>query len=223
MNLKKIAIATAVSAALGGAGGIASAAIIGVPGEALLVPMVLSDSADLGVDEASGLDTYVALYVPTAIGEDTVISRYTTPNAAPTFTVQDIGLQTIHWKLVNEKSEYITDGTCRVSPGDLVLWTTDKDVLDIQREQQAALTEEGGESVIPNSVCGTSVKFRIGYLTFQTARGYAGRAANFAFAGAAAILDGGYFRLTESFASVPVIPMADGNDTIPPAGPRLRN
>ena len=92
MNSKKLAIGAMMTVALTGGGGIATAAIPGVVGEAALVPAVFSGSPD-----DANIHTYVGLYVPEVIGTDTVINQYTAPHAAPGTTTQVFeGTKAIH-------------------------------------------------------------------------------------------------------------------------------
>jgi len=208
MSIKKLATAIAVTAALGG--GTASAAITGIPGEAALVPMVLA-----GGSENAGLQTYVGLYVPTTIGKDTIINQFSAPNAAPGPTVQQLDVPEIHWTLFDEKSRKVEDGTCEVSPGDYVLWTTDRSVQQYQRGQRAELVYQGILGLpdgVPDPVCGPTNPRRFGYVVFQTFVGADGQAADFAFWGAASITG---FGNGEGHVDVPVMPMADGADPLP--------
>ena len=189
MNMKKLAIAAAVSAAIGGASGIASAAVTGLPGEALLVPMVLA--ADGATPAAAA--TYVALNVPVTIGQDTMINFFTAPHVAPTGSTPVTQTATggdwrIYWTLFNHRSQKVEDGTCEVSPGDATLWTTDTQVQAAQATTRANMLAQGIVGR-PSPVCGPSSPARFGYVTFQTIRGADGQDADFAFAGAAGILE----------------------------------
>jgi hypothetical protein len=212
MKMKKLAIIAGLSAAMGGGASSALAAIPGVPGEANLVPMVLNGNPD-GV----ALQTYIGLYVPETIGEDTVISEYTALNAAPTTTDQSFdGQDAIYWELFDVNSKKIEDGECDASPGDVVIWSTDPLINQVQAQQTAELNLNPDSSRIPIPTCGPSNDFRIGYVTFQTNKGSKGEAADFAFSGYAAVVSNGVFGMGPSMASVPVFPMADGDDTIYP-------
>jgi hypothetical protein len=222
MKLKKLAISIAVTSAVGLTGA-ATAGITGVPGEGLLVPMVLNTSD--GVD--TGAETYVAVVVPTDIGLDTVTQFYTAPNVAPgnqTVTDNDF----IYWVLYDENSKVIEDGTCETSLGDKVVWSTDASTYrETQEEERDAATSIGG-GLIPNPVCGpTSDDWKFGYVAFMSNRGAIGEAANFAMTGDAWILED---VLTDNdgeanMASVPVMPMADGDDalTVGVGGPPINN
>lgn len=218
MKTKKLVTSAAVFVALSGAGGVASAAIPGVPGEAALVPVAFSGNPD-GVN----IHTYIGLYIPEVIGEDTVISQYTAPNAAPTTTTQVFeGQRAIHWTLFDKRSKKIEDGDCDASPGDIVLWSTDPAVKAQQEAQRAGLTANAGGFLpdnIPDPVCGpTNTTWRAGYVVFQTRKGASRQDADFAFSGYASIIEqrvlttggGG------SIGSVPVMPLADGNDAATP-------
>lgn len=241
MNVNKLAIVTAVTAALGGASGIASATITGVPSEAVLVPMTMAGPAykhDCG-DSAGqlcqsvqefglGVETYIGLYVPDGIGQDTVINRYTAPNVPTPATQVAIAPYPptsdeppyIYWTWFDEDSEKIEDGKCYISSGDYVLWTTDKAVQRAQNRQDAAMERIGGLADNgPSHVCGPSKKSHFGYVVFQTAPGADGQDADIAFYAHASIADWpGYLRggwYAASIGSVPAIPMADGADPLP--------
>lgn len=210
MNIQKLATAVAVTAAISGGAGTASAAITGVPGEASLVPMVLHNPGD-----GPAIETYVGLYVPTTIGQDTIINTYTAPNAAPTPTVQQLDVAEIHWTLFDENSVKVENGTCEVSPGDFVLWTTDENVQDVQVDQREELLDQGILGLpngVPDPVCGPRNPKRFGYVVFQTIPGADGQAADFAFWGAASIVG---FGPGNGHVGIPVMPMADGADPLP--------
>jgi len=219
MSIKKLATAVAVTAALGGGAGVASAGITGIPGEAALVPMVLSGEPDYG---PGVLESYVGLYVPTNIGKDTIINNFSAPHAAPGPVVQDPVVAEIHWTYYDHKSRKVQDGTCEVSPGDYVLWTTDFNVQDAQAEQRQDLVDDGifGR---PDPTCGPSRVTRIGYVVFQTVLGADGQAADFAFWSAASVYGNGNQGLGHF--GVPVMPMADGADPLPAGSgePQLTN
>jgi hypothetical protein len=225
MKFNKLALVAAVSAAVGGGSGIANAQVTGDPGEALLVPLVLS-----GANENSPIQTYVGLYVPETIGQDTVINRYTAPHVAPepgypTVTQNLPADAEIYWVLWDENSVKVADGYCQVSTGDKTVWTTDPNYRLQQLNQRQGISQAGVQG-IPDPVCGPSVpvSHRFGYVTFQTVAGADGYDADFAFWGNAWILDGGVISSTgSSIAAVPVIPMADGYDTSSNEEPSLGN
>jgi len=223
MKAKKLAIGAMMSVALGSGGGAAFAAIPGVPGEGALVPAVFS-----GVPDGVRLHTYVALVVPETIGEDTVISDYTAPHVPQGVQSFD-GEDAIQWTLFDWKSKKIEDGYCDASPGDVVLWSTDpqvKQALIAQRRGLGINTGPFAPTDIPDPVCGpTNTTWRVGYVVFQTRKGASREDADFAFAGYASIIEQGVLTppWDTSIGSIPVLPMADGNDSVPPAGPRVGN
>lgn len=212
MKFNKLALVTAVSAAVGGVSGIANAQITGLPGEALLVPMVLS-----GAKDGAPIETYIGLYVPETIGQDTVINRYTAPHVAPAGALpvtQNLPEGTeIYWALFDENSKKVQDGYCPVSTGDKTVWTTDYHYREVQLQQRRGILQ-AGITDIPDPVCGPSLPIsnRFGYVTFQTVPGADGWDADFAFWGNAWILDQNVIGQPNSIASVPVMPMADGYD-----------
>ncbi len=216
MTFKKSLLPVAICAALGGVGGTASAAITGIPGEALFVPMVLTGAND-GVD----IDTYVSLYVPTQIGGDTIINTYSAPHTVPGpgVTTQVISDPRIYWTLYDPTSRKIEDGVCWISKGDVVIWTTDPVTQATQNDQTAGFFQAGRSA--PDSVCGPQSRPRFGYVLFQTVAGADGQDADFAFAGDAVVMQD---YLGEASAwSVPVIPMADGADFSPLDEPMIGN
>lgn len=208
MKLQKLVLATSVCAALSGVSGVANADILGVPGEALLVTPMVADPATPGVE------TYIALRVPLTIGSDTVINNYTAPNTTTegTVTTQSINDPRVYWTIFDENSVKVEDGTCEVSPGDAVLWTTDPAAQLTEAVQRAGLVAAG---IIdrPNPVCGPSNPSRFGYVVFQTISAADGLVADFAFTADASISLDGF----ASDVGVPVVPMADGADPLPSA------
>jgi hypothetical protein len=222
MKFKQLALASSVCAVLAGGTGVANAAIPGIPGEALLVPMVLSAAND-----RINLETYVGLYVPTTIGTDQIINVYSAPHTttAGTVTTQTVvpyrsgaTAPEIYWTLYDENSKKLTDGRCEVSPGDLVLWTTDLNIRALQQNQTSQILQAGIQGV-PSSVCGPTTRNRFGYVVFQTMEGADGQDAGFAFAADAAVVEG---TIGSTF-GVPVMPMADGKDSVAQTTPLLYN
>lgn len=230
MKMKKLAIASAVSAAMSvGAAFPAFAAVTGLPGEALLVPLVLNDpeEEDDDTNPATDLHTYVNIRVPFTLGQDFVLNTYTAPNVTDGSTITQgdrLELLEIHWTAYTHKSVKIQDGTCYVSPGDSVMWSTDEDFVDEQAEPRG--DDGGADDPGDNGIlreCGPvgglglrGTDGYIGYVIFQTYEGARGASADFAIEGEAWILDdqviaeaGNGF----SILAVPVVPMADGEDT----------
>jgi hypothetical protein len=207
MKFQKLVLATSVCAALAGVSGVVNADILGVPGEALLVAPVVSDPA------VAGIETNIGLRVPINIGSDTVINYYTAPNTTTegTVTTQTLDDPRIYWTLFNQRSVKIEDGTCEVSPGDAVLWTTDPAVQGTQAAIRSILLLSGITDR-PSPVCGPTNPPRTGYVIFQTISGSDGQVADFAFTADAAISLDGF----ASDTGVPVVPLADGADPLPP-------
>lgn len=208
MKFNKLALTSAVCAALGGLNTTVQAAITAVPGEAALVPLVITD----GSNNSGYHDTYVTLRVPDQIGADTVINYFTAPNTTKVgVTAQLTGEKgLIHWFLMDYKSVPIQDGTCEVSAGDVVIWTTNEDLQDEQGDQDEDFID-ARENLV-SSICGPSVRPNLAYVVFQTEEGATGQDASFAFAGNASI-DAYYLSYyTYPDISVPFVPMADGAD-----------
>jgi hypothetical protein len=194
---------------LGGLTTTVQAAITAVPGEAALVPLVITD----GSYNSSYMDTYVTLRVPDQIGADTVINYFTAPNTTKvgvTAQLKDGKQGLIHWFLMDYKSVPIQDGTCEVSAGDVVIWTTNEDLQDEQGDQDEDFID-AGEGLL-SSICGPTARPNLAYVVFQTEEGATGQDASFAFAGNASI-DAYYLSYyTYPDISVPFVPMADGAD-----------
>jgi len=208
MTKTKLATAAAVSLALAGASGVATAEITGIPAEAQLGPMVLHDPAVPG-----NIETYIALTVPNNVGTDTVLNL-AAPNVLANGAVQQTDFDPrIHWVLYDENSKKVQDGVCEVSPGDTVMWTTDVAVQAVQLQQQTTL----GTIDKPASVCGPSNPKRFGYVVFQTFTGADGLAADFAFWADGAIVDNSGFLTANvpALGAIPMLGMADGADPAP--------
>jgi hypothetical protein len=216
MTFKKQVLPFMICAAFGGVVTNVSAAIPGVPGEALFVPMVLS-----GANDGVTVETYVSLTVPTQIGGDTIINRYTAPNTVPGpgATTQVIDDPRIYWTTYNENSQKLEDGYCEISAGDMVVWTTDINLQIIQNAQTAGFFQAGRNA--PDSVCGPSNRARFAYALFQTVSGADGDDADFAFAGEAVVTQNVIG--ANGAWTPPVMPMADGRDIDPRQEPMWRN
>ena len=213
MKFQKLVMATSVCAALSGVSGLASADILGLPGEALLVTPVMDNG------NTPGIDTYVALRVPETIGSDYIINTYSAPNTSQPgqVTVQTLDDPRIYWTLFDENSVKVEDGTCEVSPGDVVIWSTDSAPLPaislrgLEQGQRSGLIAEGIMDR-PNPVCGPTNPPRTGYAIFQTISGADGQVADFAFT-ADATLD--LTALLGAYVGIPAVPMSDGADPLP--------
>lgn len=223
MKFKQLALASSICALIAGGTGIANAAIPGIPGEALLVPLVLTGAADV-----AGVETYVGLTVPQTIGTDQLINVYTAPHTtqANVITTQvpqpyraGATAPEIFWTLYDEESKKVQDGRCEVSSGDMVLWTTDPAVRTLQQQQTSQIAQAGVQNV-PSSICGPTNRTRFGYVVFQTMPGADGQDADFAFAADATIASAPLLGTTFS---VPVMPMADGADPAGQTTPLLYN
>jgi hypothetical protein len=223
MNMKKLTVAAAVAAAVG-ATAPSHAMITGVPGEALLVPLMLEDTSN---DGTGNTNTYVQLRIPVVLGQEAVMNPYTAPHVTidqPGWGTGETGItQTspesdwqIHWVAYNHRSGPIASGTCYGSPGDAILWSTDEDLRDEQEDQNNNVTVPGLGT--PSSICGQGLSSRVGYVVFQTAAGGRGVNADFAFEGQAWITDNDIAENTVALMAVPVIPMPDGADPADPVG-----
>jgi hypothetical protein len=206
----------AVTAAIGGTVLPAYSQITGVPGEALLVPLVLNDN-EVGENNETGDHTYVQINVPSTLGTDRVLNTYTAPHVttAGSTTPQQSDHFRIHWEYFNHKSKPGPSGWCYVSAGDTVLWTTDPKVYDRQEDIGADLTGDGIPH--PQVPCGPGKGGLpypgIGYVVFQTELGSRGLEADFAMEGTAYIAEDS-IAPADVLLSVPVIPMVDGRDSL---------
>jgi hypothetical protein len=225
MKTTKNALALAVAAALGAGALPAYAQVTGVAGESLLVPLVMNDPAAQG---NGNQNTYVQIRVPQTLGQDLVLQQYTAPNVTADILAgtEDTVTQSpthvdkngnpygwkIYWTVYDPWSQPIKSQTCYVSAGDSVLWTTDKDLIAKQGAQNQDPEIPAGT---PSSICGTdNLAGRIGYVIFQTYSGADGQAADFAMEANAWIIDNNIANSAPALLSVPVMPMADGDDSL---------
>jgi len=221
MKLRHLGLTAGVAAATAVFAAPVLATVYGVAGEALLLPLMMNDRANDGTGE---MNTYVQIRVPTTLGSDFVINNFTAPNVtnngAATPLTQD-GDFRIYWSVYDPASKKLQSDSCVVSQGDSVLWTTDEALLAAQR--RAAVTDDGHadfpggqDGLGPRAVCGQEGLGPVGYVVFETFSGADGAAADFAMEGSAWISDN---RIREddvvSLLSVPMIPMADGEDPVP--------
>jgi len=192
MNAKKLALAAAIAGALGAAGS-ASATIIGVPSEGLLVPLGVHGVGGEYMGGISAL-TGVLIETPALVGTDTIINDYTAPNTTKGgYTPpEDKGLwngaMTVHYYMFDEKSEHVYDSTFVMSPDDVYFWMPPFSVFDYG---------QGG-------------KDWVGYVVFADEAARKGGPATFVMTGQAGIAFD--FWYGEDILDVPVVPLADGDD-----------
>jgi len=201
----KSALTLGVSAALAVTAGASYASIRSVPGEALLVPFAAADYGEAtgpDVNDRNTIHTAVILQTPGLVGNDTVVSDYTTPNVerdgGGVYEAPDE--MTVHWYAFTETSKEITDGTFIMSPNDIYMFSP----------KDANLREYIGYLVFADDVARDGTK-----------------AATFAMAGNAFMLleegceelgdeDTGLCvdgrRIEDQNLTLPVVPMADGID-----------
>lgn len=207
MNVQKRVLTAAVAATLGAAALPSAAMIPGVAGEALLVPMAVNNLDARGQGE---MNTYVQIRMPAVLGSDFVLNNFTTPNLRAGQTgsvVLDPEVWEVYWTWFDPESEGVISGSCVGSPNDAIIWTTDEDLLDEQRY----LDFEVGAPY--RTFCGSSAVPNIGYIVFETFAGADGLAADFALEGNAWITDNKInYESGTSLMSIPVFPMADGED-----------
>lgn len=131
-NFKKLAVAGAVSTALG-MGGLAHASMEGVVGEAFLIPLVT-----YGVNTAGLLDTntIISVYAPGIVGQDTIPNDYTARNTtnggAYTHPTGTVGTG-YHWFYFDPRSVHIFDAGSTLTANDLdiVDWATTAGTLGL--------------------------------------------------------------------------------------------
>lgn len=134
-RFQKLAVATAVTAAMAGVTLPAQAIVTGIAGEALLVPLTIWDSTD-------NLNTLIEIEVPANIGWESVanvwMAPHTTPidpltgpddfksTAFPEKVVVDDGyggtvnVGAVHWFVFDRKSKHILNDKFPVTPNDVV-------------------------------------------------------------------------------------------------------
>lgn len=205
-NFKKLASSAAVTAALATGSMSAQAIIVGVPGEAFLVPFAVATTADNPDPIYGEMDTVVRIVVPASIGRDTVLD-YTAPHTSPTNPVAGGAKELpeakalekgnyIHWTFMDSRSRHVLNGEFPVTADDVAVF----DWHDI-------VTNNGQLSGVT------------GYLVFQTLAGFNGEDANFSFF-ADAYFTTGVTNLEQpnqpidywGSVNIPALPLADGAD-----------
>ncbi len=210
-NFKKLALAGSF-AALAGASIPAQAIIMGVPGEAALVPY----ATYLNQGGVTTMNTLVRITTPAQLGSDVIMNCYTAPHVTPgnapagnncnntstySQTPAEVGTAAYHWFFLDQRSVHRLNGTFTTSGDDTFLF-------DWARRA-------GGVQL--NGV--------VGYLLITTEAGAQGQAANFAFnAEAYLTYDVGAAPNVENevIAYIPTLAMADGADA-GATGPTIDN
>jgi hypothetical protein len=217
MKLSRFALVTGVSAAMAVAALPSHAMVYGVAGESVLGPLVMNDTVNTGTGNTN---TYVVLKLPSVLGSDFVLNNYSAPNiraGVPAGTAKviqpdpDYGWE-VHWTWFDPKSKNPKNGTCEGSADDVIIWTTDQTLLNIQRQVDVGQQPTGP---VPRTFCGSSSLPAAGYVVFQTARGADSLEADFAMEATGYITDANLAENTTALLSLPMIPMADGEDTCP--------
>lgn len=198
-RFQKIAIASAVSAALAGFSLPSHAIVTGTAGEGLLIPLTIWDDAT-----RNNLNTLIEIEVPASIGWEDVANIYTAPNTTPTnadlsmgfnkdvFAPVVIGGNTryvnkIHWFVFDRWSEHERNDDVPVTPDDVVQLNFHDMMPDVRYAGVPFYT------VVTNE---------IGYKM-------AGKAdAQFSMFGDAWLVNDNGFQ-----AEIPVLPLADAADT----------
>lgn len=203
-RFQKLAVATAVTAAMAGLSLPAQAKVTGIAGEALLVPLVIwdDDRPNPGFD----LNTLIEIEVPASIGWEAVANTWTAMHSTPTFdplkgvdnfdkavwTEVVAGGNTtwvnkIHWFVYDKYSQEVANDEFKITPDD-VYQINFRDLM-------------GGD--------GEGVPF---YMVFVNEGSYQNPAqgAKFSMFGDAWLVNGpnGNMQI-----QIPVLPMNDGPDT----------
>jgi hypothetical protein len=195
MHFRKIALATAVSAAMAGMSLPAQAIVTGVAGDALLVPLVVWENTD--IDQ---LNTLIEIEIPSDIGHEDVANIYTAPNTTdPNDLVMaydpavfqkssadgfDRPYNAIHWFWFNHRS---------VHQRDLMVPVTPNDIVQINWREASGEDFEGA----------------LGYMVIVNEAATTGASAQFPMFGTAWLVNN---QNSEIEAEIPVLPLADGKD-----------
>jgi hypothetical protein len=195
MHFRKIALATAVSAAMAGMSLPAQAIVTGVAGDALLVPLVVWENTD--IDQ---LNTLIEIEIPSDIGHEDVANIYTAPNTTdPNDLVMaydeavfqkssadgfDRPYNAIHWFWFNHRS---------VHQRDLMVPVTPNDIVQINWREASGEDFEGA----------------LGYMLIVNEAATTGASAQFPMFGTAWLVNN---QNSEIEAEIPVLPLADGED-----------
>jgi hypothetical protein len=198
-RFQKLAVATAVTAAMAGLSLPAQAIVTGIAGEALLVPLTIWDNTD-------DLNTLIEIEVPANIGWEGVANTWMAPNTTPidpltgpddfkpsafpekVVVVDGDGgsrnLSAIHWFVFNRKSEHVYNDKIAVTPND---------VVQVNYKEAVGGDLEGEPT----------------YMVFTTEASYRkpSEGATFAMFGDAWLVNDNGFQV-----EIPVLPMSDGPD-----------
>ncbi|QIK38608.1 hypothetical protein GWK36_12145 [Caldichromatium japonicum] len=202
-NFKKLAIAASVSSALSMMSMPSHAVIQGSAGEALLVPLVVYATPDVSGYEAN---TIIQVSIPGSIGFDDVPNIFVAPNTTPTNpgatpeagptlfpNDPDLGktdVAKIHWYWFDERSMHRLDKPLPVTANDVV-------VIDWRAQAQTSGSRYDGQA---------------GYMVIGTEIARRGEPANFTMFGDAWLEIDAFGLGYSTLASIPVLPMSDGQD-----------
>jgi hypothetical protein len=131
-RFRKIAVASAVTAALAGVSLPSHAIITGIAGEGLLVPLAIWAGND-----RNNLNTLIEIEVPASIGWEDAANIYTAPNTTPTNANLSMGfnpdvfkpvviegntrhVNAIHWFIFNHRSGHVKNDSVPVTPDDVI-------------------------------------------------------------------------------------------------------
>ncbi len=192
-RFKQVALASAVTAAMGAASMPAHAIIEGAAGEALLVPFVVYSPTVAGTE---GVNTLIEITIPSTVGFDTIPNVFTAPNTTPTnpgptLFPPDADLvpsNFIHWYFFDQYSVHRLNRAVKVTPDDMVLINWGDEIVN------------------------TNLVNEVGYLVIGTETARTGAAADFNMFGDAYLVSGGQQLGFTADAKIPVLPMSDGPD-----------
>jgi hypothetical protein len=200
MHFRKIALATAVSAAMAGMSLSVQANVAGVAGDALLVPLVVWGNSQRDIPN---LNTLIEVEIPSDIGHEDVANIFTAPNTTsandlvmaydPAVFVKssvngdDRPYNAIHWFWFDHRSVHRWDQLEPVTPNDIVF-------INWRDAAGGAFENQPGYMVIVN----------------EGARD--GSKAQFPMFGNAWLVNDEGFPNQQLETEIPVLPLSDGED-----------
>lgn len=149
MSMKKIGMTLAVSAAVGVSAMPAHAIIVGVPGEAMLLPLY-AQANQSGQDD---IWTAAIITTPAQVGFETVFIDYTMPNLLkdkdgnPTEYFAPAKM-VVKWTAFDEKSEHKDNGTFGMTPDDVYFWSPSRATM--QQFIGYVVFSDGGDGTTQN-------------------------------------------------------------------------
>jgi hypothetical protein len=190
-RFQKLAVATAVTAAMAGVTLPAQAIVTGIAGEALLVPLTIWDN-DRGGVPGVDLNTLIEIEVPASVGWESVANVWMAPHTTPINPLVDpekigTGAFNIHWFVFDKYSAHLKNDIIKATPNDVV-------------QINFADLMNGDLEGVPT------------YMVFVNESSFAApeKGATFAMFGDAWLVNGPVGTMQ---VEIPVLPMSDGPDT----------